>query len=153
MAIENSILSSLLDTVLDDIADLPSYENFAPGAYLVTINFEATMSKDKPIVKVTLTVQDTVELEDPTGTPPKTGDACIVRYDLTNEYGLMQLGAIGKVFAAYWNKERVSLAELVKEADGATVLVITGVRVDKKDSSKQYMQIKKIVADLTSLGQ
>src|ERR1700744_3140951 len=92
-------IDDLLDKNLDDIADLPEFKPFAPGAHKALLKWAIKdIEKGNPKVKVkhveaTFVCIETMELVNGDDAPSKAGDKCSTAYDLTNENAM---GALKK---------------------------------------------------------
>lgn len=153
-------LDALLDVSLDDIADLPSFDAFNPGAHKSTINWsfksmEKTVDgvkKQVPHVELKLTAIETLEMAEPNNpevnTPPKAGDTCSTMYDLTNEFAM---GALKKAVAAleeHFNTK--NLKQIIVGSEGFEMVVVTKIRYGKDDQkkidkSKKYLQVEAMI--------
>lgn len=152
-------LDALLDVSLDDIADLPSFEAFNPGAHKVTINW-AFKSMDKtvegtkkstPHVELKLTsLGETMELTEPNNpelnTVPKDGDTCSTMFDITNEFAMGALKkAVANLETHFGTK---NLKAIITQSEGFEVVAVTKVRYGKDattkqvDKSKKYLQVE-----------
>lgn len=148
-------MDSLLDSTLDDIADLPEFRNLVPGAHLVTIQdvkLEGvkTNSGEVPAWKIEMTLDQTLEQVDPNEAPNEVGSVVKVSFLQDNEFGQGNWKMFFAVLSAITNTSspRALLDAGVK---GTQVIVQTGLRSDKEDKSKKYLQIKGVInpADLT----
>lgn len=147
---ENQSISpeSLLDVVLDELEDLPSYDPFAPGVYVCTLGLEIKSLGEAPKtrvgVEVTLTHKETQELANPASESPKAGDKCSTFYDMGNQYGA---GAFKQVSADIKKTVgAVTVRDIVEKANGLDVLAVVDVRTDKTDADKKYLKIKTLAA-------
>ena len=134
---ENS-LDSLLDISLDDIADLPEFLVLPAGAHRVTINFENKKIKEHPAVEVTLKVLETLELSDPSETPPEVGAESSVAYMMDNEYGQGNFKKLAKVLCEHHGIGNIKQA--IEASQGMEVLVVTKKR-QNKEGTQTYLDI------------
>lgn len=140
-------IDSLLDSTLDDLADLPEFKAFPIGFHLVDLDLELktldTKDGKKSGVDGKFTYVEAVELSDPTEVPPKAGDVANIFCDLGNEFGQgtfkMILAAIKPAFP-----EIVSNRDMITAAKKVRVAISTGLRKDKADPTRTYLQLKKI---------
>ena len=135
-------ISSILDATLDDIADLPAFEIFHPGAHRATVHFSEKKIGEHPAVEMKLKLVETMELTDPTQTPQEPGTGASLAYMLDNEFGLGNLKAALKPLGAATGQ--VQLREIMEAAEGLECMVVISHRKDKNDPDKVYMQLKKI---------
>jgi hypothetical protein len=135
-------LDTLLDGTLDDLADLPEFKPFPPGAHRCTVIFIRKEINKHPSVEVGLKAIETVELANPTeDTPLTAGAEASVAYMLDNEIGQGQFKELMKAFAK--EGENKKLSELMEDNRNAEVLVVTALR-DNKDKTRKFMNIKQI---------
>ncbi len=137
-----SELDELLDVTLDDLDDLPSFEPYPSGAHRVTASFELKDINGKPAAELKFTLLETLELADPQATAPKPGDTCNTMFMLRNEFGLGNFKKTSAPFAEALGLTSIrDILEGVKEVE---CVIITGIRVDKNDTSKRYLQVKEL---------
>ena len=96
----SDILSGLLDSTLDDLADLPEFKTFQPGAHKVTINWEEKVINEHPSVEMKMKLIETLELADASGTPDAPGTETSVAFMLDNEIGQGKLKEVLKPIGA-----------------------------------------------------
>lgn len=135
-------IDTLLDSTLDDLADLPEFKIFPAGAYIGTVELSVKKMGDNTGVELKFTTQETVELSDPTQESPAIGSTTSVGYQLNNEYGQ---GALKKVLESIMQgmklPEGTSNRELIEISKGVSVQVIFSSRADKKDATKVYQSL------------
>ena len=134
-------LDSMLDVSLDDIADLPEFLVFPAGGHRVTINFEAKKINEHPAVEVTLKLLETLELSDPSETPPEVGAESSVAYMMDNEFGQ---GNFKKLLAPLCAHHGINnVAQVVAASQGMEVLVVTKKR-QNKEKTQTYLDIQSL---------
>ena len=136
-------MDSLLDGTLDDIADLPEFKNFEAGAHRVTASWslkEITNHGMCPEVKFTL--QETMEKADEQAASGAAGDECSALFMLDNEFGAGKFKATIAPFAAALGLSQPRA--IIEAAQGVDCVIITGLRADKKNPDKVYLEIKDI---------
>lgn len=137
MSQTNAALDSLLDSTLDDLADLPTFQPFPAGAHRCTVEFEEKMINKKPAVELKLIGIETVELADPGEDKPiEPKQETQVLYILTKEDGSANEVSQGKL------KETLkplgeatgetNLRKIMAAAKGMEVLAITKKRENKQ---------------------
>lgn len=133
---DNFDLDSLLDGTLDDLADVPGYETFHPGAHRVTINWKRV--EKKPAYSLGLTLIDHAELNDANAVPQKPGTQTSVMFMLDNEYGQSAfrkvIASLGEHFGAGSNRE------IMEKSEGAECVAVTKKR-SNKDKSAEFTDI------------
>lgn len=143
----NMDIDSLLDGTLDDLADLPEFKPFPPGAHRCTVSLELKEIGDKKnkAIEVALTAIETVETPAGSDEVVSPGQSDKVLYFLTHdnpkvaEIGQGQFKEMMKSFAEHFGAK--SNRELMADAKGAEVLVATSLRTDKNDKTKKYLKI------------
>lgn len=134
-------MDDILDGTLDDLADLPEFKSYPPGVHRVTlVSFERDKDKKKAVMYVNFKGIETVEL--PSGSeddPISDGQETRARYDLGNEYGQGAFKEILRSLATHYGAK--TNRELMEEATGAEVLIVTSMKKDKKDATKSYFQV------------
>lgn len=136
----NDAVSDLLDMQLDDLADLPEFRPYPPGAHRCTLNFESKKVGTHPAIVVKLTCIETLELADTNESPLDKGATATVAYLLDNEYGQGALKKVAMQLKAAFPGAS-SLGDIIKEAEGCEAVVVTKLRKDKNDATKFYTDI------------
>ena len=131
-------LDSLLDISLDDLADLPEFKVFNPGAHRCTFKMESKAINNHPSVEVKLTLLETVELADASLEPDAAGTESSVAYMLDNEFGQGKFKEILKPLGAHYGMSK--FGEIQEASAGAEVLVVTKTR-QNKDKTQTYLEI------------
>jgi hypothetical protein len=137
-------INSILDGTLDDLADIPEFKAFPPGTHRCVIYFETnTEDKANPFITLKLKALETVELpsgstDDPVSKDQETNK----RYYLANEYGQGDFKEVMKQLGEHFGPQ--SNRDMMAAAQNAEALVVTDTRIDKKDKSKKYLEIKAI---------
>lgn len=142
---EHDELAALLDITLDDIEDLPSFENFPVGAHRVKLTLGMKKINEHPSIEAALTYIEAIELVDDEAVAPKEGDKASLAYMMDNEFGAGKFKVIAKPLAVALGLTRVP--ELVEACKDIECVILTGLRTDKNDKTKKYMEIKELVID------
>lgn len=138
-----SNIDTLLDSNLDDLADLPEFAVFPSGTHKVTVKFSEKEINNNPYVEMGMKVVETVELANPAeDTPLKPGTEGSCLFSLTNEFGQGSLKKILSVFAAACGT--ASLRDTMAAADGMEVCAVVKTKADKKDPSVMRMNVNKV---------
>lgn len=134
-------LDDLLDKTLDDLADLPEFKPFTPGAHRVRINFEKKIVNNHPSVEMSMELLETLELADPSTEEgaSKPGDKTSVLFMLDNEMGQGKLKEVLKPISAALGLGKIS--EVIEAAKDLEVVVSTKVRVNKDKPDAKYTDI------------
>lgn len=137
-------MDALLDGTLDDLADIPEFRPFPPGAHKVKFNWEQKEVNKHPVIEVKLVAVETVELAKPADEENKAlvgGETGSVLYMLDNEIGQGKFKELLKSLAAHYGAK--TTRELLTDAQGSEVLVVTDLR-SNKEKTKSYMDIVKL---------
>lgn len=133
-------LDSLLDSTLDDLADAPSFKPFPAGTHRVSCSFDVKQIGDKAAFELTCTMLEPIELADPTQELPKAGDTASTAYFMGNDVGEGKFKVISKIFMEALNLENTKRA-IIEGVKDVECVIISDVRTDKKDPTKQYFGI------------
>lgn len=139
---------ALLDANLDDLADLPAFENFPAGVHRCTLSITQKPINGKPMMEVKLTGIETVELTKPEEDKPiSAGQVSSALYDLSNEFAQ---GAFKRIVAPVAASLGVSsIRDLIEQAEGTEVEAVTAYRKGKKKEGEtevpMYFEIKKLI--------
>lgn len=136
-------LSSLLDISLDQLADLPEFKQYSPGAHRVKTVFKAKEVNKHPAVEIKFTLVETCELVDPASAACEPGTECSVVYLLDNEFGQGNFKSFMAPICAHFGENNLSKA--VEAAQGMELVIVTDLRKDKNDPNKQYLTVVSVV--------
>lgn len=140
----NDQVSSLLDSNLDDLADLPEFVVPPAGAYNATIlHIEEKQIGTHPAVEVKFSLQETVELASASDAPVAPGTECGVSFMLDNEFGVGGMKAFLKPLQVALGT--TTARETMAAAKGMSILLVTKVRSGKgENADKKYLGISKV---------
>lgn len=140
-------LDNILDSTLDDLADMPSISLFPNGAHKVKLEYK--IDPVKVSVMVTMHYIEPLELSDPTQTAPSAGDKNSVFYNLkkkdgtANTYAQGALKEIVKVLQGTFGGS--STTEVLENSKDAEVAVVTKIRLGKGEyEGKDNIDIVKV---------
>ena len=140
-----SDLDNILDSTLDDLADLPSFEPYPAGAHRVLLTLESESISEKmkkPCVEASFKYIECMELSNPQDTEPKEGDEANTLSFLDNEFGQGAFKAMATPLAAALGVS--SLREVIENCKDFEVVILTSVQTDKKDPDKKYLRVKEL---------
>ena len=137
-----SELDSLLDVTLDDLADLPEFKPFPVGAHRVLASFAKKEINKKPAVELSFKYIEPVELADPADAVPAQGAESSVAFMLDNEFGQGNFKKCAAPFRA--SMGFTTIREVVEGVKEVECVLISGLRKDKNDPDKVYLQVKEI---------
>jgi len=138
----NVDLDSILDSSIDDLADLPEFAVYPNGVHRVIINFEKKEVNKHPSVEMKMKALETVELANAGDTPLEAGTEASVLYMLDNEFGQGSFKAIMKTLGEATGAGKIS--EIMEAAQGMEVQVVCKVR-QNKDKTQSYTGVTKII--------
>jgi hypothetical protein len=135
-------LDSILDSSIDDLADLPEFAVFPNGAHKVLIQWESKEVNKHPCMELKMKAVETVELSNPAEDKPLVAGAeSSVLFMLDNEFGQGKFKTIIKTLAEATGSNKIS--EAVEASNGMEVTVICKVR-QNKDKTQSYTDVTKI---------
>ena len=152
-----SDLNDLLDATLDDLEDLPSFQPFPVGAHKVLASFDTKEINGKQAVSLDFKLVEVLELADASITEeienaagdlipnpkfPKAGDSAGTMFMLDNEYGRGNLKKCATPFGEAL--ELSTIREIIEGVKEVECIVLTGLRKDKNDPDKFYLDVKEI---------
>ena len=151
-------IDTLLDGTLDDLADMPEFKPFPPGAHKVTIvswtqkslDDKKDASKKNVMMEMKIKAIETVESATGSDEVASPGQEENLSFFLVHhsspqamELGQGQFKEIMKALAANFGAK--SNRELMADSTGAEVLVTTGLRKDKSTPPKFYTRLDKLM--------
>ena len=128
------------DFDFNDFEDLQSFEPFLAGTHKAILNWEAKKINDNNCYVANFTLVETKELKDTTAQPQSPGHVASTSFNLSNETGRGFFKQVLTVLHEKYGSTKV--VDLVEASQGNEVLIVTGVRVDKNDDTKKYLQLK-----------
>ena len=142
-----SEVDALLDSTLDDLADLPTFVPYPPGAHQVLATLELKEINSKPAVELSFKYMEAIELVTPAteeNPGPKQGDTSNTMFMLDNEFGVGNFKKCAKPFG-----EALQLTvnrEIIEAVTDIECVILTSIRTDKKDPNdiKHYLNVKEI---------
>lgn len=137
-------LDSILDSSIDDLADLPEFGTYPSGVHRVIINWESKEINKHPCMELKMKMVETVELADPgKDNPVDAGVESSCLFMLDNEFGQGNFKAVIKTLAAATGSSKIS--EAVEASNGMEVQVVVQTKPDKKDPTTIRMNVKKVI--------
>lgn len=132
-------MASLLQGTLDDLADMPEFKNFPAGTHRCRIFISQKEVAGHPSFELLMKHMETLELTDPTQTPPAPSDEASTLYMMDNELGQ---GSFKKLLKSLVEGgiTGANVSELIQNANNSECLVVTGLR-KKKGTTKEYMDV------------
>lgn len=147
----NDVNFDLLDSSIDELADLESFSPIPAGTHRIAISWETKEVNNKPGVVLGMTVLDTVEMSNAGEEPPEAGKKADILFLLQkddgtpNTVGQGQLKEVAMVLRDKFGGDNVK--EIMENSDGAEVVATLKVRPNKNDPDQKFNQIKAIVVE------
>lgn len=135
-------LDQLLDATLDDLDDLPSFQPFPAGAHKVLATFGTKEINGKSVVTLDFKMIESLELANTQDEPPKEGDVANTMFMIDNEFGLGNLKKCAAPFTEMIGSS--GLRDIVEGVKDVECVIVTGIRTDKSDPDKKYLNVKEI---------
>lgn len=136
-------LDSILDSSIDDLADLPEFGIYPSGAHRVIINWESKEVNKHPSMELKMKLVETVELTNPAEDQPVVaGTESSSLFMLDNEFGQGAFKKIMKTLAEACGTQKIS--ETVDASQGMEVTVIVVTKPDKKDKDVMRMNVRSL---------
>jgi hypothetical protein len=133
---------ALVETNIDNIADLPEYINPVPGTYIVGVDKAEVkdMDTDKPYIHVGLLYKATQEQ---TGEQAEYAEGSPLGFRYYGELGIKRFKKhFQPVFEA---TSSTTISELLDRMSGMELGIVTTQRKDKDDPEKKYTDLKLVV--------
>jgi len=134
----NNDMNSLLDSSIDDLADMPEFAVYTPGAHKVRISFEEKEINATPAVEMKMALIETLELANAGDVAQEPGTESGVLFMLNNEYGQGSLKDVLRPLAAATGVSNTRA--LLEAAKGMEVTVVTKIRFSK-DKTKKFTDV------------
>lgn len=156
------IFDSILDTNLDDIADLPEYADYVPnGLYhlkivesekktVETTNKDTKQKENAPVVQITYEIVEAKELKDPTEEPlvkpnMRFNESYWFNGDKERQQKSMEVMKVKyKALADQFGWK--NLSEMIAGMKGLDVLALVTSKRSKDDSDKFFINTKNMQA-------
>lgn len=137
---QNQSIDSILDSTLDDLADLPEFKPFPAGAHRCIFNWESKTINNKPCVELKFVAIETIESSDPQEAVVNEGQTTNILLMLRNNDGgkneisegqlKLVVAALKPTFGGDTN------GQTLEAARGAEVLLVSKVRVNKSSGQE-----------------
>ena len=137
-------VNALFAASLDDLADLPSFEAPAPGAYILDVSLDVKEVGGKQCVEAGFVVVELVEAADPEAKVAVPGTNFNTLFMLGNEFGVGNLKKFLAPFAAHFGTNNIG--DLVTEhVKNVRIAGSVKNRKDKEDPTKVYASVDNVV--------
>lgn len=133
-------IDSLLDSTLDDLADLPEFLQAPSGAHRSSIDFFGVKKiGDREMVELKFKAIETVELANPTEDQPLPSSAeYSVVFNLENEFGQGAFKEVMKALAPVVGGS--SNREIMENSKGTEVLTVMVRKADKNGTMRSNLK-------------
>lgn len=136
-------LDSILDSSIDDLADLPEFSLYPSGVHRCIIDWESKEVNKHPAVEMKMKLVETVELANPDEDQPvNPGTESSSLFMLDNEFGQGAFKKIMKTLGEACGTNKIS--ETVEASKGMEVSVVVVTKPDKKDASIMRMNVRSV---------
>lgn len=129
-------VEDLMDSALDDIADLPAFEVPPVGHYKLRVSLEKKTVNDKPAITANLEVMEVFELKDANDAKPEVGAKFSQLFMMDNEFGQGGFKEFCKPIAAGLGLNRPKVSELISTIQNIQIAATVKHRVHKDDKGK-----------------
>ena len=147
----NEELFELLDSSMEELADLEKFEPLPAGSHLCTLQWDRKDINGNPTVTAKFTLVETLEMansSDPVPEPGKTADIAFMltkkdkntQETVANTIGQGQLKEVLRVLKETFGGETPN--QIIENSQGAQVAVVFKVRASKDDPDTKYNSIK-----------
>jgi hypothetical protein len=137
-----SELDNLLDSTLDDLEDLPSFQAYPIGVHKVLASLELKEINGKDSVELSFKYIENVEMANASDAIPAAGDTSSTLFNLDNIYGRgnlkIALASFAEVAGTRANRE------IIEAITDVECVIITGLRKNTNDPDKPYLDVKEI---------
>lgn len=136
----------LLDSSIDELADLESFSPIPAGTHRLSIAWESKEVNNKPGVALKMTVLETLEMSNSAEEPPEPGKKGDILFLLAkddgtpNTIGQGQLKEVLRVLRESVGGD--NLKEVMENSEGAEVVATLKIRANKNDPDQKFNQIK-----------
>lgn len=149
----------LLDSSIDELADLEKFTPIPAGTHKLTINWSKPEDEELVVVALKMTVVETIEMANSSEAEPEPGKTSNMRFTLGRKDGAPLLSKSGKVntFGQGQIKEILlalqptfggaTLQEVMDNSEGAEIIATLKVRASKTDPDSKFNEIKALLAE------
>lgn len=137
-------IENLMDSSLDDIADLPAFVVPPVGHYHLTLSLESKSINDKPAIQANWVVDQTVELKDKTAVATEVGTKFNSLFMMDNEFGQGAFKALLMPLKEGLGLGGLRIHEILSKVQNVKVKADLKHRKDKNDADKIYPNVQNV---------
>jgi hypothetical protein len=135
-------IEDLMDSSIDDLADMPAFIVPPVGHYKLTVSLERKVVNEKPCIEGKFAVLETLELKNPSEAPCDVGTKFSTLYQMDNEFGQGNFKAFISPIVAGLGLQGMKLAEVITKVQNVTIAATIKQRKDKKDPDRVYADVQ-----------
>lgn len=145
-------VENLMDSSLDNLADLPAFEVPPLGHYKLALTLENKVVNEHPAITANLVVQEVLELADANDKRPELGAKFSQLFMMDNEFGQGGFKEFIKPISAGLNMGSSTVRDILGRCAQPVMIAATVKhRVHKEDKSKPKAE-QRIYANLTNVS-
>lgn len=154
-----SDILNLLDSTIDDLADLEKFSPIPEGTHKLQFEFKETDSDDFLEIRMSMKVLETVEMKDKNAEHPEPGKESSMLFRLANKDGTPIITEKGKLMTLGQGQLKEillaiqptfggnTLKEIMNNANGGSAFFTLGVRANSKDPDQKFNTVKAVVCE------
>lgn len=143
-------IEDLMDTVIDDLKDLPGFEVPPKGHYKLMVSLEQKMVNDKPGIEAKCEVLETLELANPNDTQVENGTKFSQLFFMDNEWGQGGFKGFAIPIASGLGMVRPTNRQVLERVQNVQISATIGHRYHKEDKQKPVAE-RRTYADLKNV--
>jgi len=142
----------LLDSSIDELADLESFSPIPAGTHRLSISWDTKEVNGKPGVSLKMKVLETLEMANSAEEAPEPGKESDILFLLLKDDGTPNTVGQGQLKEVISALREVhggdTTKEVMENTEGAEVVATLKVRANKKDPDQKFNQIKALEANV-----
>lgn len=131
-------IEDLMDSSIDDLADMPAFEVPPKGHYKLSVSLERKTINDKPTVEAKCVVLETLELANQNDKPMENGGKFSQLFMMDNEFGQGSFKLFIQPIAAGLNLGGQKMGAVVAAVQNVQIACTVKHRPDKTDKDRIY---------------
>lgn len=134
-------IEDLMDSSIDDLADLPPFEVPPKGHYKLSVSLSRKTINDKPTIEASFTVLETLELASQNDKQVENGTKFSQLFMMDNEFGQGGFKLFIQPIAAGLNLGGKKMSEVIAAVQNVQLAGTIKHRKDKNDPEKIYASV------------